>query len=302
VAGFWRKWFPRSSASPPSPSPTPPDVAEALADLAKLTRSRPALEAPAAFLSEILPRLYEDPLRTSIPAMAADKAQAKLAAGQPLLRGEAFHIDKEGLARHWHSLGEAVERHQGGDATRRMRAGLDEGRLDPGELLSNILAGRADAISARANELGLDPGQIATVLRLLLIPVLGPVNTAWAQWHQSACWREGFCPTCGSWPLLGELRGSEQHRYLRCGLCTAEWELAASVCPFCGLDDPRFVGRLDGDGEGFPYQAATCTACHGYLKLVPTVQPLSGPQLLIADLATMHLDVAAAERGYAAPE
>jgi len=35
----------------------------------------------------------------------------------------------------------------------------------------------------------------------------------------------------------------------------------------------------------------------GYVKMLSTLTPLQPPQLLVADLATMHLDLAAADRG-----
>src|SRR5262249_7085279 len=181
------------------------------------------------------------------------------------------------------SVCESVQEHQGGDAGRKLHECLLAGRLDPGELLGHVLAGRTDAIHARVEALGLDAGLTSTILRLLMIPVLGPVNRAWLPLRRGVAWHEGFCPTCGSWPLLAELRGPGQSRFLRCGLCAAEWEFPPPNCPFCGLDDPVFLGHLDSVGEDPRYRAVTCDACRRYLKTVATPGPLSGPQLLVAD-------------------
>ena len=48
-------------------------------------------------------------------------------------------------------------------------------------------------------------------------------------------------------------------------------------------------------------RAGTCAVCQGYVKWASTIFALSEPQLLVADLATVHLDLAAAERGFFVP-
>jgi len=55
------------------------------------------------------------------------------------------------------------------------------------------------------------------------------------------------------------------------------------------------------EGDEARHRAVTCGACHGYVKMVATLTAPSPPQLLVTDLATMHLDLAAAERGYTNP-
>ena len=36
---------------------------------------------------------------------------------------------------------------------------------------------------------------------------------------EEAVWQQGYCPICGGWPLLAELRGIELAQYLRCAAC-----------------------------------------------------------------------------------
>jgi formate dehydrogenase maturation protein FdhE len=71
-------------------------------------------------------------------------------------------------------------------------------------------------------------------------------------------------------------------------------------CPYCDNTDHRTLGYFHVDGEEGRYRAATCDACRGYVKMVSTLQALSAPQLLVVDLATLHLDLAAADRGFLA--
>jgi FdhE protein len=236
------------------------------------------------------------------PSLTSERARAKLVSGEPLLRGESFFIDREALQKRLGVLCDAVEHHQGGEAGRTLRESLKAGKLDPAELLGNILAGRTDALAERAEALGLDPGLTGTLFRLLLIPVLSPVNASWEGLRQEMGWKSGSCPTCGSWPLLGEYHSPTQPRVFRCGLCTAAWPFPANVCPFCATDEAGFLDSFAVEGEDPRYRAATCQACRCYVKIVSTPRPLTGPQLLVMDLATMHLDAAAPEKGYSAAE
>src|SRR5262249_10102073 len=105
----------------------------------------------------------------------------------------------------------------------------------------------------------------------------------------------------GSWPLLAESRGLEQLRYLRCGLCATAWEGSRFRCLFCGNDDHNKLGYFHVEGEENRYRAASCDECRGYVKVVSTLSALSPPQLLVTDLATLHLDLVAAEHGYFVP-
>lgn len=276
----------------------PPDAAEALDELARLAQERPTLAGPAHFLGDVLPGLYAAPPSETAPALEPDQAAAKLSSGVPLLRGESLTLDGAAFRRRWLHLCEAVQRHQGSTAAVALADALRRGTLDARELTQEVLAGRPETIHARADALGLDAGLTATVLRLTLFPMLVPMAAALAPLRERVRWEQGFCPTCGSWPLLGEFRGLEQTRFLRCGLCATAWEFPRLRCAFCGTADHRQLGYFHAEGEEGKYRAATCDACNGYVKMLSTLMTLAPPQLLVADVATMHLDLAAAERGY----
>ena len=61
------------------------------------------------------------------------------------------------------------------------------------------------------------------------------------------------------------------------------------------------LGYFHVEDEEDRCRAATCDACRGYVKVVTSLSPLTAPQLLVADLATLHLDLVAAERGFFVP-
>jgi FdhE protein len=282
----------------PAPSP---ELAEALAELARLATERPPFAGPVAVLTELLPGLAESAPNVTTPSIPPEHAAAKLAGGVPLLRGENVPLDDRLLRRRWADVCAAVGRHRTGDGAANLGDAVKRGRLRVDELAAAVLAGRPEEVHARADALGLDAGLAATVLRFALFPLLVPISAAFAPLRTGAAWGRGWCPTCGSWPLLGEFRGLEQIRWLRCGLCAADWEFPRLACPFCDNRDHNQLGYLHVEGEEDRRRAAACEACGGYVKMLATLGPLSSLQLLVADVATMYLDLAAAERGYATP-
>jgi FdhE protein len=282
-------------------SPQDPEVAAACAELERLRQERPAWVDQLTFLGDVLPALYEEPIVQTAPPLTPDQAAAKLSAGVPLLRGETLAVDAKALGRGWQRVCAALRNRPGGEPAAALAEVVKQGRLDLAELLPAVLSGRPEDVHGRADELGLDAGLTATVLRLAVFPVLARVSALLDEAYHGGPWTMGYCPTCGSWPLLGEFRGLEQLRFLRCGWCAAQWEFPRLCCPFCGLRDHQRLGYFHVEGEEARHRAATCDECRGYVKMVTALSALSGPRLLVADVATMHLDLAAAERGYSPP-
>jgi hypothetical protein len=291
AAGFLGKWLGRPSALPPA-------ACDALVDLDRLARERPSLGRPAAVLADVLPWLFGEAILETPFVLTSDEAAAKRDGGIPLLCGERVRLDAGTFRWRWRGICAAVRRHQDGDAARALARALRPGGLDAGEMLQDVLAARPEAIHARAGALGLDPALTATVLRWALFPVLARFRAGLDSILQKIHWQKGSCPVCGSWPLLGEYRGLEQTSFLRCGLCAAVWEFPRLGCPFCDNRDHRQLGYLHVDGQEGKERAATCDACGGYVKMVATLTALNEPQLLVAEVATVPLDLAATERGF----
>jgi FdhE protein len=119
---------------------------------------------------------------------------------------------------------------------------------------------------------------------------------------RSAGWSEGFCPVCASWPTLAEVRGLAREYVLRCGRCACAWKGEQGRCTFCGNQDHQTLGYLAAEQERESRRAAVCDACRGYLKTVTSLGALAPADLLLHDLRTLELDVAALEQEYARPD
>lgn len=281
--------------------PARTDLVAALERLDRLAEEMPALGAATRLQSAILREIYSDAPTVGTLDIAPARAAEKLRAGVPLLRDERVPLDLRAIESLMLRLCRVTREHgENSAAAAEIGAALERRVLGAGALVREVLAGRAGAVRARAAELGLDGGLLGTLLRFSLLPSLELLAERLAPLQAASRWRQGYCPTCGSWPLLGEYRGLEQNRALRCGLCASEWTIDRLLCPFCGSRDHDGLGYLYAEGDEHR-RAATCERCRGYVKILATLTAIPPIELPIYDLMTIHLDMVALERGYAVP-
>jgi FdhE protein len=277
----------------------PPEVIEAQAELARLSDERPVLAELAGQLSEYLAVIYAEPAAAVVGAITTEVAAEKLAAGVPLLRGEAVNFGP-GPQTRLNNLVAALARFQPAAAAPLAKT-LPAGGLAMEELTAAVLDGQPQRIHERLASLGLDVPLTASLLVLALFPDLVALRTGLQPLLSANPWEKGYCPVCGGFAKLGEYRGLEQIRLLRCSLCAAEWPFPRLRCPGCGQRDHRQLGFLHVDGEENKCRAATCDGCRIYVKMVSTLGPLAPLELLVTDVATVHLDLIAADQGYQPP-
>lgn len=278
-------------------SDPPPELAAALERLARLAEERPELAPAAAVQAALLRALAAGPALSATATLSREQAAAKLAAGAPLLRDEPLGIDSAALRDCFGRLAAAAAQ-AGAHGAEPLRAALRRGALDPAALVAAVLGSDADGVAETAARLELPADLLGTLLRFSLFQPLSTLAAELRPLRETAAWRQGYCPTCGGWPLLAEQRGLEQFRYLRCGICASEWQADRLFCPFCKSRDHEQLRYFHVEGQD-SQRVATCDECHGYVKVLNTLAPIPPYELAVHDLATLHLDLVALERGYA---
>ena len=173
--------------------------------------------------------------------------------------------------------------------------------LDILKLFKASLCQDSERLKEIAAHLGADPEAFHAVAALLPLPLLHACNRGWAS-SKSVSWMEGYCPTCGAWPAFAEVRGIERNRYFRCGRCGGEWQARCLFCPYCGMTDHNELVSLVPEKSGTNSVIDACKRCLGYVKTFTTLQGSPPFKILLDDLASAHLDVAALEQGYRHPE
>jgi len=109
----------------------------------------------------------------------------------------------------------------------------------------------------------------------------------------------GLCPCCGSTPVTGLIMASGDvpgTRYLYCSLCGTAWNHVRAVCITCG--DSRTLSLKGIEGDSGLVKVETCDACRTYAKMLYQAKDMQADPYA-DDLATLALDVMAAEAGWA---
>jgi FdhE protein len=285
--------------------------------LAALRQARNAPD-PALDLAERLLRESALSARSAaaVPfALPREHAAARLRQGIPLLHDQPAELDVQFAADLFRRLLGVLASDGHADPLHRARldalaAAATSGQLEPQRLFNEAFVNHADHVADLALEHGLDPRLLATLAAWAVAPLLRayaerlrPTNERIeADPAADAVWRAGYCPVCGGWPLLAEVRGVGFDSLLRCGACGSGWPLPLQVCPYCAnadADADELHQIAGADERGFRIWA--CDRCLGYLKLHTVGDPSPAELLVLDDAASEQLDRLALDRGYRRP-
>jgi FdhE protein len=170
-------------------------------------------------------------------------------------------------------------------------------RLDAVALLHAAIVRDQDTVARLALRTGIKSAALEVIGQLAAIPLLHACAQRWRE-HIPSAWTHGYCPICGAWPALAELRGLERNRRLRCGRCASDWPLPVLQCPYCGEDHHDHLGTLTPEGESQTRRVEVCYTCKGYLKAFTMLRPMTLRAIVMTDLASVDLDLVAQEREY----
>jgi FdhE protein len=265
----------------------------AAATLNGLRRKRPEWGSWLAVIEEVLRETASPEWEAAVAASAHAARHAV-----PLLAGATVAVDTNSVGRLLKRL-VRIASHIGTPKMATLEAALDADidllRLFNASLCQDI--GNIDEVAAAS---GTDADALQAVAGLLPVPFLHACNRRWAP-SLPGSWVEGFCPVCGAWPTFAEVRGIERSRYFRCARCGGEWHARALHCPYCDTSDhDQLVSLVAENGDS----NATIDACRHCLRYVKTLTRLQGcppDTVMIEDLGTVDLDVAALQCGYTRP-
>ena len=244
---------------------------------------------------------HEPPALRLTPQRIADK----LAAGDPMMRGEAAALPVLLLAPLVLEACDDLAAGGAGDVARRVRGCIDDGRVDMGSLLAASFDRNQRAIRAKAMHEGIAPDVLWLAAELAAGPaahvaartLLGGEAAEPGIAAARDRWPHGYCPACGSWPAFAEACGGAGR--LRCSFCGLDWPARADRCPYCRDEDssPTWATMSPGARD----RAALCTRCGGYLKWLEPATATPFELLAVEDLASCAVDALAAGRGFGRP-
>jgi FdhE protein len=152
-------------------------------------------------------------------------------------------------------------------------------------------------VRAVATERAADADALSALAELMPVPFLQACRRRWAA-SLTEGWTGGFCPVCAGWPAFAEVRGIDRSRYLRCGRCGADWLTTCLQCPYCSMSNhDQLITLIPEDGSR-ARTVEVCQACRGYVKSFTLLQASPGGMVILDDLESVDLDIAAVEQGY----
>jgi FdhE protein len=223
--------------------------------------------------------------------------------GQPaeedhsLVKKEDFPIDMEAsidLFRSLCQLGSAANPHIASQVEKISQALLD-GTMDLKALLT--AGGKEQMIEHAAADRGLDKQVLSFLVRSSTRPSIEAGREQLRGQVDLRSWRNSHCPVCGSLPALSLLKGEGGMRYSLCSYCACQWRIDRLSCSVCGNKEQGSLQYFCGEGED-ALRVDLCDACHHYIKTID-YRSLEESDPSLEDLATLHLDVVAVQKGYA---
>jgi FdhE protein len=261
--------------------------------LDRLEREQPEWGPWLAVIEEVV---REAGSRRWAPAVPSDLTSPHAAA--PLLARATFTVQATSAQRLFKRLIRVAS--MGGSPAMKTLDAVLNPDLDVLALFTASLCQEGHRLKEIADAYGVDADAFQAVAGLVPVPFLQACHRRWAA-SLPRSWVEGYCPLCGSWPAFAEVRGIERSRHWRCGRCGAEWYARALCCPYCAVSDHKgLVAFVPGDHYSHAVIDA-CTRCHGYVKTFTRLQGCPSDAVMIEDLASVALDVAALEQGFTRP-
>jgi FdhE protein len=270
--------------------------------LNSLKRQRPEWEPWLAVVEEVLREAATPTWDVAVPprvGSGADAPGAKMAldAEAPLLAGATIRLPASSARRLLERLIRIASRSGTPKMATLARLRAD---LDVLALFTASVCQDSDAIEQVAAAYGVDAEALQAVMALVPVPFLHACNRRWAS-SISESWAEGYCPLCASWPAFVEVRGIERSRHFRCGRCGGAWHARALHCPYCAMHDHDALVSLVPEKSDSQAVIDACTRCRGYVKTFSTLQGCPPGTVMLEDLASVDLDVAALDQGYTRP-
>ena len=170
--------------------------------------------------------------------------------------------------------------------------------LKPAELFSVHLEGNEALFENIADELKVEKQVIGYIAYNSLKPSIGACAEQLAVYlGQGEPWLQGFCPICGSAPILSIL-ADEGRRRLVCSFCWHLWSAKRVHCPYCESSQTKDLHYFYYEEEK-DTRVDLCDNCKKYIKTIDSrkTDRLIYPPL--EQIASMHLDIKAQELGYA---
>jgi len=234
----------------------------------------------------------KDAYLSTLQRADVEAAKAAIASGRPASSAVGVWLTEEEIGEGVREIAEPLVAGLPGEAerVRGVLEAVSEGRLKLKPLAEMMLRGDLGGAEAAAEEAGVDPAALSSLVAWALQPAFAALSQAIGP-PEPGGWSSGRCPVCGSHAALGYVdKGGEFH--LKCQFCGTEWGYPSGKCPLCGNDNPDLISLIE-VAEGKPLALGICHVCGSYWKIVDERKASAEVPRDLYDLWTLALDVVA---------
>ncbi len=147
-----------------------------------------------------------------------------------------------------------------------------------------------------ARDFDVESGVLRFLIHASILPSLRSHAEAIKKHLDLEKWLRGYCPICGSSPLIALLSGEGRRSFI-CSFCGTEWPGERLKCPHCETTDHTKLHYFCAE-EDEGHRVDVCDNCNRYIKTVDCRKLDYEPDPILEDVTTIHLDILATEKGF----
>jgi FdhE protein len=267
----------------------------------QLKRKRPGYKEILDFYQKVREEQEKIKVSLSVEPILIKKQWKELLKkeGFSLIEKKDFSVDLEASYSLFKSLceiGKDANPHMA-KQVKEIEENIQNNKLDLKKLL--MAASDEQRVNQIADALGLDKKILLFLIDKSVKPSIEAGVEKLLHEIDTETWMKGSCPICGSLPFLSLLKEEVGKRFLLCSYCGYQWRIDRLICPFCNNKEQESLHYLSPEGEEV-YRIDLCDKCHQYIKTID-LRRAETTDLSLEDLATLHLDIMASQKGYKRP-
>lgn len=267
----------------------------------QLKRRRPGYKEILSFYQKV--REEQEKIKASLKVepipMKKEWKELLRKGGVSLIEKKDFPLDIEASLSLFQSLcqiGKDANPHMA-EQVKKIEESIQNKRIDLKGLLKEYA--NEQKMEQIADELGLDKKVFLFLIYNSVKPSIEAGVEKILNEIDTETWTKDYCPICGSLPYLGLFKEEVGKRFLLCSYCGNEWRISRLACPFCSNQEQESLQYFYAEGEE-AYRIDLCNKCHQYIKMID-LRKIEVQDFSLEDLATLHLDMAASQKGYKRP-
>ncbi|MBM4137214.1 MAG: formate dehydrogenase accessory protein FdhE [Nitrospira sp.] len=231
-----------------------------------------------------------------------ETAKNQLKEGFPLIDKKDIKLDLDLAATLFKNICRVLQRKEKiAPEIKKINQAIRNKGIDLMEIFGRLIEGDKGYIEFIANKAGLHTWLLSFLAESSINPFLEEYAEKLKDYVGQEIWFRGYCPACGSAPVLGELRnleGVEGAKSLVCSSCSFQWRFKRLACPFCGNEDHKKLRYFNTEADGKAYRVDVCEECKKYIKTIDLRETGEDVIPLVEDMGTLHLDIIAQNEGY----